>query len=408
MKKLLLNLMLLASIATQAQESEKKITVKTYGFVSFETFIDTRLSATARQNQIYLYPLKPSLDNNGQDINDHSKSDFSAASSRLGLSISGPDAFGATTSAKIEGDFLGSSVNGKDYAIRLRHAFLKLSWDKSSLLAGQTWHPFFIPENYPNLVNFVVGAPIHPISRAPQLKYSYKVSSDLNISVIALSQGDFKNSGALEQVEYSAPEMDIQLKYGSPKKFFLAATFGVKHQQPVLLDDNSVISNSKVTSTQANLSVRYTFPSVTIKAEGIYGGSMTNMVMIGGIARKTKNGNLVNGKYTAINTSSVWSDIETNGKRIQYGIFGGITHNLGTNDESTVVNTETSYTRGSDIGYVYAIAPRITFTSGKVKIGIEWMRTVAAYGNSLNEKSKPIDTHESTNNRFTLAMKYNF
>lgn len=400
--------MLLATIATQAQESEKKITVKTYGFVSFEAFVDTRLSATARQNQVYLYPLKPSLDNNGKDINDHSKFDFGAGSSRLGFSISGPDAFGATTSAKIEGDFLGDAGNSKDYVLRLRHAFLKLDWDKSSLLAGQTWHPFFIPENYPNMVNFVVGAPIHPICRAPQLRYTYKVNSDLNISVIALSQGDFKNSGALEQVEFAAPEMDIQLKYGSPKDFFLAATFGVKQQQPVLLDDNAAVTNNKVTSTQANLSLRYTLPTLTIKAEGIYGGSMTNMVMIGGIARKTKNGTPLNGEYTAIRTSSVWTDIETNGKNVQYGVFGGITHNLGTDKESTVVATETGYTRGADIGYVYAIAPRITFTSGQVKIGLEWMRTVAAYGNSFNDKSKPMDTHESINNRFTLAMRYNF
>ncbi|TLX73905.1 hypothetical protein E9993_13935 [Labilibacter sediminis] len=417
MKKLVLSLLLIASIAIQAQESEKKIKIKTYGFVGFDAFVDTRLSVTARHNHVYLYPKKPNYDKNGVDMNDRSKFDFGAGNSRLGFAISGPDAFGATTSAKIEGDFLGNG-SGNDYLLRLRHAFLKLQWEKSSLLAGQTWHPFFVTENFPSTVNFVCGAPIHPLSRAPQLKYTYQPNADLSLSIIALSQGDFKNTGALEQVEMATPEMNVQLKYGSPKTFFLAATFGVKTQQPVTMDADSIYTNKNVTSLQANLSARYTFPALTIKAEGIYGGSMTNMVMIGGIARKTEGGEPINAEYTPIRTSSIWTDIHTNGKKVRFGVFGGVTHNLGTSDESTVVLIkddegnilidETGYTRGSDIAYVYAIAPRVTFTSGKVKIGLEWMMTSAAYGEDIDENSKPIDTTEYTNNRITLGMRYNF
>ena len=407
MKKLLLSLLALSSLIMNAQETEKKITVKTYGFVGFDAFVDSRLSVTARNNHVYLYPKSESLDNNGKDKNARSSYDFGVGISRLGFNITGPNAFGATTLAKIEGDFVGSpGKDGNDYLLRLRHAFLMLKWEKTSLLAGQSWHPFFVTENYPATVNFVCGAPIHPISRAPQLKYTYSPSSDFSVALIALSQGDFQNKGGAVQVEMAdMPELNMQLKYGSPKKFFVAATFGVKNQQPVSLDSIGNISKNKVTSIQSNLSVRYTTPYVTFKAEGIYGGNMTNMVMLGGLAEKATS-TADNPQYTPIMVSSFWTDIHTNGKNVQFGIFAGQTSNLGTNEKSSVTNVD--FTRSASIGYVYAFAPRIIWTSGKVKIGLELMHTAAGYGTGYNQKAKPTDTNKYTNNRITLGLRYNF
>jgi hypothetical protein len=405
MKKLLLGLLTLASLSVLAQDTEKKLSVKPYGFVGFDAFVDTRTSATARNGHVYLYPTATD--------SKQSKFDFGASITRLGVSISGPDAFGATTTAKVEGDFLGSSGNGKDQAPRLRHAFINLSWEKSSVLVGKSWHPFFVTENFPATVNFVVGAPIHPLSRAPQIKYSYKVMDDLSVSVIALTQSDFQNSGSVEQVENSGtPEVNVQLKYGSPKKFFAATTFGVKQQAPVV--------DKSTTSIQANLSLRYTLPSVTLKAEGVYGGNMTNHVMIGGLANKVAiDGSAIKDEFLPIYTSSVWGDIHTNGKKVQFGVFGGITNNLGTKEESGFYQEDTdndgkldidntSYTRGSTIASVTAIAPRVTFISGRVKVGLELMNTIASYGAKLDEKSKPIDTKNYANNRITLGVRYNF
>ncbi|WP_075591471.1 DcaP family trimeric outer membrane transporter [Labilibacter marinus] len=409
MKRLFFGLLTLLSVCSYAQDSEKKITVKTYGFVGFDAIHDTRQSVSVRHNHVYLYPLNENLDANGKDINDRSKTDMGIGISRLGFAITGPDAFGATTSAKIEGDFLGAPGNSKDYMLRIRHAFFNLKWNKSSLLIGQTWHPLFVPENYPAMVNFVVGAPIHPISRAPQIRYTYQASSDFSVALYAMSQGDFKNSGALEQTEYAnIPEMNVQFKYGSPKKFFAASTFGFKQVLPKTLDDAENYLNENVTSFHANLSLRYTTPAVTFKAEGAYGGNMTNLVMIGGLARKTENGNAVNGEYEAIRTSAVWTDIHTNGKKVKFGLFAGITNNLGTANESSVIEDEIGYTRGYNIASVTAVSPRVVWTSGKVNIGLELLHTIAAYGDDLDEKSKPINTRNFSNNRLTLGCRYNF
>ncbi len=407
MKSIALCLLALTSLFVQAQENEKKITVKTYGFVGFDAFVDSRMSATAR-NVGYFYPLG-FADAAGHDKNDRSKFDFSANISRIGFAIQGPDAFGASTSAKIEADFAGTSGNDKDFVLRLRHAYLNLDWEKSALLVGQTWHPMFIPENYPATVNFVAGLPFHPLSRAPQLRYTYMPANKLSLSLTILSQGDFTNLGAVDQVERSDfPEAVAQVKYGSPKELFVAATFGVKQVEPAPLDDSENISTSKLTTMHGNLSLRYTTPAVTFKAEGVYGGNMTNLVMIGGLARKAENGIALNGQYEAIRTAAFWTDIHTNGETFKFGVFAGITNNLGTANESIIEGSEASYVRGADIEKVYIISPRVVFASGPVEIGVEINRTIAYYGTDMDEKSKPIDSKDFANNRLLLSFRYHF
>ncbi len=392
MKKLLFGFIILLSLNANAQE-EKKFTFTPYGFIGFDVMMDTHESVTSRQNHVYLYPKNTTTDGKRTF-------DFGAGITRFGLKIKGLDAFGAKTSARIEGDFVGTSGNSKDFVARLRHAYITLNWEKSTLLVGKTYHPFFVTENYPGMVNFVVGAPIHPLSRAPQIKYTYNATQDLSLLFIALSQADFANSGGAQQVEEADfPEMNVQVKYGAKKDLFLAATFGVKNQRPVS-------TGNTTTSMQANLSLRYKTPALTFKAEGIYGGSMTNMVMIGGVASKANNGIAVEGEYLPIYINSYWTDIHTNGKKVQFGVFGGVTNNLGTKEESIV--EDTGFTRGANIEKIIAYAPRVVFKSGKMTIGLELLHTIAAYGSDYTIKSKPINTKDYANNRLTLGVRYNF
>lgn len=408
MKSIALCLLALTSLFVQAQENEKKITVKPYGYVGFDAFVDSRISAIARCCG-YLYPLNFSADDAGNDRNDRSRYDFTANISRIGFTVQGPNAFGAVASAKIEADFAGTSGNQKDFVLRLRQAFLNLDWGKSALLVGHTWHPMFIPENYPATLNFVAGVPFHPLSRAPQFRYTYMPFNKFSLSMSILSQGDFTNLGLADQVERSDfPEVVAQVKYGSAKDFFMAATFGVKQVEPAPLDDANNMLASKLTTMHGNLSLRYTTPGVTFKAEGIYGGNMTNLVMIGGLARKAKNGTALNGEYEAIRTAAFWTDIHTNGEMFKFGVFAGISNNLGTANESIITETEKAYVRGGDIEKLYIISPRVVFASGPVEVGVEVNRTIAFYGANLDEKSKPIDATEFANNRLLLSFRYHF
>ena len=72
----------------------------------------------------------------------------------------------------IEGEFFGTSdadVSG----FRVRHAFLKLDWQSSSLLIGQFWHPMFVVEMFPGVVSFNTGAPFQPFARNPQIRFTH-------------------------------------------------------------------------------------------------------------------------------------------------------------------------------------------------------------------------------------------
>ncbi|MCU4165407.1 hypothetical protein [Carboxylicivirga caseinilyticus] len=406
MKKLLLFITVVAfALKINAQEEEKKIKIELHGYVGINAFFDSRQSATARNGNIYLWPLPPSLDGSGQDLNSASSFDIDAAFSRVNLGVSGPDIWGAKTIAFVEGDFLGDKAQGNDLYFRLRHAFIRLNWEKSSILFGQYWHPLFIPENYPSAVTLSAGSPYHPLNRQPMLRYEYKMSDKLEVLAFLMSQNDFSDRGMTNAVENSLrPEIDVQLKYNNGD-FFAAFTAGYKTLKPSLLDPLNGLKTDEL--AQAGYfagSIRQKFQGFTIKAEGIYGGAMSNLVMLGGFAEK--NNGSAQRQYTPINTMALWTDIQTNHKKIQPGIFAGYTKNLGASEEANYLS---EYTLGGTIGEMYTISPRIKFyATQKVCLGIEWMYAVAGYGSDFDENAKPINLENVTNHRITTMLKYIF
>lgn len=408
MKKTVALLLFINAILLQAQE--KKFKVTPYGFLALDIMADTRESVTSRSGHVYLYPKRPEYDASGNDINANSKLDFKSAISRFGVKIAGPDAFGAKTSGVFEVDFAGKGST--DFLVRLRHAFVKLDWEKQNLLIGKYWHPFFIPENYPQTVNFVVGAPVHPLSRASQIRFTQDIAEHSSVAFVMLMHGDFNSVGPTDQTQMTnVPETVVQLKHKTDN-LLLAATAGLKPQLPfvpTIDDNNNMLESEVVICPEFNVSAKYIFDKVTVKAEAVYGGSMTHLTMIGGLAQKAKDGVAIEGEYTPIMTSAYWGDISTNGKVVKFGIFGGVTYNLGTTTES--VNAE-GYARAADMGHMYMAAPRVVWYSGKMQIGLEWLYTVAAYNSDIasdyDKYSKPTNLSNVHNNRITLGMRYHF
>ena len=170
--------------------------IKFSGFVKTDIFYDTRQSGASngiREGHFYLYPDNVLYDVEGNDINANPSFHILNIQSRLKGDISGPDAFGAKTSGVIEAEFFGTAeadING----FRLRHAFVKMDWTKTSLLIGQSWHPMFPAESFPGTISFNTGAPFTPFSRNPQVKLTRKLGT-LSLSLTAYSQRDFTSSG---------------------------------------------------------------------------------------------------------------------------------------------------------------------------------------------------------------------
>ncbi len=76
-----------------------------------------------------------------------------AGESRLNFLVRGPDAWGAKTSAFIEGHFRGNEYAGSSAGtFGLRHAFMQFDWPSSKLLIGQTWQKWGILPTFANVL----------------------------------------------------------------------------------------------------------------------------------------------------------------------------------------------------------------------------------------------------------------
>lgn len=153
----------------------------------------TPVKQSVWEKDIFLYPANEALDKNKSDINAAPNFNILSIQTRLIGRITGPDAFDAKTSGIIEGEFFGTS-DGDANGFRLRHAYLKLDWERTSLLVGQTWHPMFVVEVFPGVVSFNTGAPFQPFTRNPQIRLT-KSFDQLKLIAVAASQRDFQSFG---------------------------------------------------------------------------------------------------------------------------------------------------------------------------------------------------------------------
>lgn len=399
----------IASLFLHAQEEEKKdFGINFSGFVKGDFFYDTRQAVAAREGHFLLWPEAEDLDDEGKDINAAPSFNFLTLQTRLKGTITGPDAFGAKTSGIIEGAFFGHS-NGDENGFRLRHAFVNLDWGQTSLLFGQYWHPMFVTGCFPGVVSFNTGAPFQPFSRNPQIRLTHELGA-MKLMVAALSQRDFTSAGGSSDLRNSGiPDMQVQIHYGKKNKengseFLAGIGAGYKILKPSLStiqDTNEYKTDATIGSYSAQAFVKVKVPAVTMKLQGTYGQNLYDLLFISSYAISGYNNN--DPQYTNTSNYSVWTDIHTNGKKLQAGLFGGYTQNLGAEDDIT------GWIAGSrnNIDYVYRIAPRVIVNSGKTRFSGEIEYTGAAFG-TPDADGMPVDPVETANLRFLLGVYYFF
>ncbi len=420
-KIVILTLLLSSSFLMTAQIKDFNSIVKFYGFISNDASLTTRQSVSAREEVILVLAPKPIvLDNDGNDINKTPSFNFTGINSRIGVNISGPDAFGAKTSGVIEGDFLGIS-NETKFNFRLRHAFLKLDWEKSQLLLGQYWHPTFITECFPGNVSFGAGSPFNPLSRNPQFRYTYKLGK-YSFSVTQLTNGHFTNKGAVDiQMNALIPELHLQAIYKTDK-FIGGVGVGHKILRPEIVTANNYITKERVHSNTAFAFAKYKTEALTYKVYGIYGQNNDNLIMMGGYAAIDKiytQDQITKGfkEYTTYNNLSSWFDVHTNGKSFQAGVFAGYSKNLGAPKK---VDISSYMGRWENVDDMMRLSPRLIFISGKTTIGTEIEYSLVNYnkGNpngatpeeitGYDAYGKVTNTEAADNLKFLLNFTYYF
>lgn len=403
------------TVFSQTADNEKPFGISFNGYVKNDFFYDSRQTVDAREGHLLMWPKAPQLDPNGIDINDHGSFNFLAIQTRLTAKITGPDALGAKTSAMFEGEFFGHSdpdING----FRLRHAIIKLNWEKSELMTGQFWHPMFVLECFPGTVSFNTGIGFQPFSRNPQIRYSYKIGN-VKIAATAFGERDFssRNIAGVASSSYirnaGMPAFNLNVNYGKSDKdkgtaFNVGFGANYKSIQPSLTTTTGFQTNQKVNSLAGIVYVNAKMSKINIKLAGVYAENGCDMFIPGGFGILDTL-SLITGDVSYIPTRAAtgWIDISSTGKIWQFGIFAGYNQNLGAAQDLKGPFGGL----GTNIEHLYRVSPRINYFAGKVQIGAEVEYTVAAYGDgTYNSKAVPLNAKEVANVRFILGVYYHF
>jgi hypothetical protein len=359
-----------------------------------------------REGHFLLFPSPVLGDQHGTDVNARANLNILSIQTRLAGKITGPDALGAKTGGLIEAEFFGTSeadVSG----FRVRHAFLKMDWEHSSLLIGQYWHPMFVVEVHPGVISFNTGAPFQPFSRNPQIRFSHNFG-DVRLIAAAMAQRDFQSHGPAGQSSSYLrnaviPDLHAQLQYSRGGNIF-GAGVDFKALVPRLVTTRNVATSESIGSVALLGYAKIALDPVTVKAEGTFGENLSDLMMIGGYGVRSIDTASGIESYSAIRTLSVWGEIAA-GTDIEVALFAGYAENLGAGDNLV----GTVYGRGTDIDRVFRISPRLVWNSGKVRLATEGEYTSATYGtpNGLN-KGKVENTEKAGNFRLLLAAYYFF
>jgi len=299
---------------------------------------------------------------------------------------------------------------------RLRHAFVKLSWTSTELLVGQYWNAMFVTDCYPGTVSFNTGSPFQPFARNPQIRLSHKVGI-AKFTFVVSSQSDYASRGpnpadptktiASPQFLRNAaiPTFNIQVLIKPSDKLLFGVVAGYKQIMPQIVTPLNYKTNETIGGFNALAYLKFKTSDLTLKFEGIYGQNMPDVLSIGGFGVSDST-DVTKGfvEYTNINTFSVWTDIHTNGKKIQVGIFAGYSKNLGADKD--IIGP--IYGLGTSIESLYRVSPRITYKYNKFKVALEGEYTVANYGSTMDSKAIPTDITAASNFRMLFATYYFF
>jgi len=397
------------------------------GYIKHEAFYDTRQVNGLGNDQVLFFPSEKLLDPIGRDINAKGQGDMVAIETRLRATIDGPKINGAQSFGVIESDFFGFNEAGfQDIdrfeilnLFRMRHAFAQLDWEKYTLIVGQTWHPMFVPTCFPETISFNDGAPMDPISRNPQLRFTYH-NKRINIIAAALSQIRFFNDGpdgfsAKYIRDAVVPNLhgQIQIKMGN---HLIGTGLDYKRIVPRIETSKGFKVRESINSIAAIAYTCLNWPSFYFRTKMTFAENSTNFAMLGGYAVHTIDPVTDERTYANLRTFTLWLDAAVRkSKKIEPGIFIGFAKNLGasktvqpniTDDAGDTIEKRV-FGIGTNINTLFRISPRLRWYIKKITTAAELEYTRATYG-TFGSKGKIINTTPVGNIRFLFAIFYYF
>lgn len=375
------------AIHAVAQESEGW-KLSWHGFVNPQAWVDTREVVSGREDMMAFYPVAPGYDELGNDTNAVPGLNMLSITTRLSLTIQGPDVLGAKMKGYIETDFTGCS-NATINDLRLRHGYIDMRWEHSDLLMGQYWHPMVIHEIMPGTMPLSMGAPFHPYARYNQVRYTHFLGN-IEMMATAAFQLDNKSNGPLgastEYIKRSmVPEMNVLMRYAGEN-----AMLGVAANMLTIKPRNEQ-NFSHVSYTVFG---KVNFGAWSLKAQTLLNSNLYEASSMGGYV-ETYDALLDQYQYSPYTYTTAWIDFGKSTGKWRPGIFVGYAMNNDTELEGKF------YGRGDDIESLYRIQPRLTYAAGHgLSFSVEWEYTTARYLEFMDD--------EVSNNRFVLSALYAF
>lgn len=405
-------LFLVLSLSAQ-EKKDSPIDISFSGFLRTDVWYDTREQVEALEGLFMLYPKNEALDFNGKDIHAHDNINLLAISTRLRTQVTGPDVLGAKTSVLIEGDFTGTSNTN---SIRLRHANIKMDWERASFLMGRYWHPLFITSNFPTVMALNTGAPFNFFNRSPQVRFDYSFSERWKITTAVVYQSDRKSTGpdgasSMYIRNSDVPDVNLQMHYAGKKlRAGLAASY--KQLQPRTSVTGYLTDATIQTSEQIGSYIFMGYfgaktEGLEIRASGIYGQNMYEHLMLGGYGVSSLDSITGYEQYSPYTHFSFWHNIVF-GKQTRVGLFSGYMKNLGTEDP-LVPDPEKVYARGADIDFLMRLSPFVAHRFKHLMASAELDYTLAGYGDiDYEDYAKVKDIERIRSMRFLMTLTYFF
>ena len=399
-------------VSAQDSQEEENAQVTFYGYVSYEAIFDSHRSVFTRDGELYLFPSQPVYhEYTNEMINQNAQLEMLSLQSRLGAKIAGPDVLGAKLTGLVETDFFATAEEYKHH-IRMRHAIMRLQWEKLGVTMGQFWHPMFTPEVFPLVVSFGAAAPFNPLNRSPQIRFDYLPTKGLKIMLAALAHGYHASVGP-EPAQRNAglPDLQLQLHIGNKPNFTTGFTMGYMWLQPLEQKVGTLTYRSEELLGAYNLQWfgRVKISDFTFHAKAMYGQNMTQHVMIGGYGRLLADtAKVYDYRYANINSFASWIEaIYKLNSNWEVGLFGGAMGALGSNEK---IDTKGPiwYERAAKMARGYRLSPRIVYTEKKMMFALEYLYNASDWGSSFDDYGKPEDLTRTINHRILFAARYTF
>ena len=412
MKKLLLSSALLLCCTTGFAQ-DKAVKADIYGFVRNYFTYDSRSCVQSNEGLFNMLPNDHKYGADGEDLNAIPSVRFLSITTRFGVNVSGPEIWGAKSSAKFESDFCGASSSSA-FNLRIRQAYAKLAWEKHDLLVGQAWHPIS-GDLMPEVFSLATGAPFNPFNRSPQVRYNYSPVKSLTFTASALYQyqyGSVGPNGGTSNV-YSRNALVPELFVGmTAKGEHLTGGWGVNASTiaPRVVNGD-VRVHERLTSYSAMVFGSLKVDYLTVRAKAVYGQNTSHMQQPTGygVVSIAADGTCT---YDPMQLGSAWVTMMY-GKKLRYGFFAGWMKNFGSADQEYMVAPVVRNNTGMD--QAYRFSPVVTYKEKNMTIGLEYEHTAAAYGDYKRSSGFGLltngiieNTHWVANHRVCMMLKYDF